>query len=210
MDAKVDLRVQGFDTRNQGERPTCLSFALSDAHALTKGISEFLSPEYLFYHSVQRTAKKDPSEGTGVSEAMDALHEEGQPTEADCPYRPVLDSKLVPGSFSKIYRTRCECIPCDLEEVRACLDEEVPVLLGVRLTFSFYGLKPDSYILSDKDDRGVNSAHALLAVGYGELEGELHFLIRNNWGNEWGLEGHCWLGRRYLESQLVVAMKVDE
>ena len=48
-----DLRHLFGDVRDQGDRPTCLAFATSDAHAGVRPGWVPLSCEYVFYHAVK-------------------------------------------------------------------------------------------------------------------------------------------------------------
>ena len=61
--AMVDLRAQFGAVRDQGDRPTCLAFAASDAHAACRPHWEPLSSEYAFFHA-QKRAGLPPDRGT--------------------------------------------------------------------------------------------------------------------------------------------------
>jgi hypothetical protein len=78
---KTDHRQLFGPIRDQGPRPTCLAFAISDLHAALRGPWEPLSCEYLFYHA-QRRANRKPHEGTLLTSALDAVRHEGQPHES--------------------------------------------------------------------------------------------------------------------------------
>jgi hypothetical protein len=80
-----NLRDRFGPARDQGERETCLAFAMSDAHAAARGSPWLpLCCEYLFYYAKQR----DPTpanEGTTIPAIRAALQHDGQPVENDWP-----------------------------------------------------------------------------------------------------------------------------
>src|SRR2546423_1759253 len=83
--ALIDLRPQFGPARDQGARPTCLVFAMSDAHAALRSGWTPLSVEYAFYQA-QRRAGRPPKEDTLIWSLLEALRENGQPEESGWPY----------------------------------------------------------------------------------------------------------------------------
>src|SRR5215469_3921058 len=81
-----DLRSLLGGARNQGRRPTCVAFAVSDAHAAARGTNELLSTEHLYFHGVQRTPNGHPNLGVSLSTILDALKHDGQCAETGWPY----------------------------------------------------------------------------------------------------------------------------
>lgn len=80
-----DLRPDLGEARNQGPRPTCLAFAVSDTHAALRSGWSPLSCEFVFYQA-QRRAGRTPDNGATLSAMLATLREEGQPEEIGWPY----------------------------------------------------------------------------------------------------------------------------
>ena len=45
--------------------------------------------------------------------------------------------------------------------------------------------------------------HAVVAVGHGIRNGERLILVRNSWGEEWGVSGYGWLTESFLRPRLI-------
>lgn len=196
-----DLRSAFVPARDQGPRPTCVAFAVSDAHSSMRPLHGALSPEYLYYFGVQRTPGNDPGKGISMVSATDALAIEGQPVESDCPYRA---TSLPDPNWSPpkclTFRANGSITKSGLADARIRLDRDIPSILVMRLSLAFYSLKPsgimDHTLLVDQDMPGL---HAVVAVGYGNLNGADYFLLRNSWGLAWGASGYGWFREDYLD-----------
>lgn len=211
--ASVDMRRLFGPARDQGTRPTCLAFAVSDAHAAMRNPWNELSVEYLYYHA-QSLAGRTADAGCTTTSAMAALRSVGQPLESDWAYLaavPELESDWLPPSVSRRYGRAAEFLDASLQVVMSSLATDRPVVLIIKLTTAFYSPDVGGGVQHD-DGVAVTSVaiHAVLAVGHGVLHDQPTILVRNSWGRGWGLDGHAWLTCGYLRSCLCGVLLLKE
>lgn len=209
-----DLRSSLGPARDQGARPTCLAFAASDAHAGVRSPWRTLSPEYVFFHA-QRRAGRPLTAGATPGALFAALAAEGQPVETAWPYSAALPSNLAgwgpPTEITGLLRAYVIAGPLSWEAVIAQLTAGRPVILLLTLSASFYG--PDAHgVIVPANDEAPDPAlrHAVVAVGYGRVDGRPALLIRNSWGEAWGLAGHAWLYELYVTERMFGAATLNE
>lgn len=203
--AHCDLRAAFGSARNQGARPTCLAFALSDAHTAARRTSDALSVEHLYYHAVQRTSGSDPEAGVALPAAREALRIDGQAREYAWPYLSSLPTDIThwkpPAGIAPLFRRETHPVAPCMQKIIAHLDAGEPLVLVMLLGERFYA--PIDGLVSTGSNDSDTSYHAVIAVGYGRLPtGEICILVRNSWGEDWGLKGYCWLTQSYVELRI--------
>jgi papain like protease len=201
-----DLRSWFGPARDQGARPTCLSFATSDVHTATRTPRFIvLSVEYLYYKAVQRTSLPPSKSGVSIKTIGEALEFDGQPVEADWPYLPALPKDLSlwkpPGGLS-VFKKRIGNGRPDVANVVSLLDQDHPSVVVARLSETFYQPDQDGFVTprAHDPDTGI---HAVVAVGHGWRGSDLAILVRNSWGSDWGVDGYGWLSATYLTARLL-------
>ncbi|THD61610.1 C1 family peptidase [Phenylobacterium sp.] len=213
LDIAQDLRSRFGTARDQGERPTCMAFAASDAHAAARGGWAELSCEFAFYHA-QRRAGRSPRLGASLRSMLDALKLDGQPLEGAWPYLETLPSDLTgyaPPSTCEVFRRDGEAHAHELTAVIENLDQGVPSMIILELSDAFY--TPDAQgVVRPRagDPPDPQRRHAVIAVGHGLLDGVRLVLIRNSWGTSWGLSGHAWLTEDFLTPRIIHAARLTE
>jgi hypothetical protein len=200
----VDLRSNFGPARDQSPRPTCMAFAASDTHAAVRSGWVPLSAEWAYYHAVKRDGGQ-PQDGSTLASMLAVIKADGQPIEREWPY---IRSAAIdvatwrpPAKPSTLFfRDHSACL-IELQPILDQLDTDVPVLITMTLSDAFF--MPDADGVVDRNEPiDPKRRHAVVAIGYGERAGTTLVLIRNSWGEGWGLKGYAWLAADYLSPRL--------
>jgi C1A family cysteine protease len=180
-----DLRSSFGDIRNQGARPTCVAFAVSDAHAAARGAYEVLSVEHLYFHAVQRTSGVHPKDGVSLTKTLEALRLDGQSVESGWPYLDALPADLAtwipPKTAAPVFKRDAAATVASL---LTALDAGQPVIVTFMVSTAFC-MAPAGIVHPVRSDTDVDW-HAVIAVGHGRIGGRPFVLVRNSWGQSWG------------------------
>lgn len=209
----IDLRGLFGGCRDQGSRPTCLAFAVSDVHSALRQPWVALSSEFVFYNAQVR-ANRSPHQPALVQPVLDALRHDGQPVEADYPYLTKLPDDLSfygPQQGLTVFRRGAGIGDTRLDSVVASLDASVPLVIILDLSDAFYMPDTDGVVRAPSGELPDSSRrHAVVAVGYGMSDVGPVLLVRNSWGPSWGLDGCGWLPFSYLNASLISAIALLE
>jgi hypothetical protein len=206
VEVTIDLRGKFGSARDQKQRPTCMAFAATDAHSAARGTLEFLSPEFAFFQAVRRRSPLDPHTGVSFSLMAQGLHQDGQPPETIWPYLSVLPADLKnwkpPAQCAPLFRRAYQIEAPSLGYVYSRLDDSRPVVLTMTISKSFFRPSLQGIVTAPASEPPVNT-HAVVAVGYGKNKSVKLMLIRNSWGQRWGIQGHAWVAEDYLKPRLL-------
>lgn len=185
--------------RDQGARPTCIAFALSELNLVAATHVTDLSPEYLYQLAAQHTPTWKPRVGVPLNVAVMAANK-GQPVESDYPYQDQEPPEPIPPLPTPLdlHGTRIKASLPDKSRIIDALQQNKPVGLCINLTRSFFS--PENGVVADEPIPMKDVLHAVTVVGMGNKGSEQYFLIRNSWGVDWGINGHAWLSAGYVQS----------
>ncbi|MGY3170770.1 hypothetical protein ACVWYU_000143 [Pseudomonas sp. TE12234] len=194
--------------RNQGNRPTCVAFAVTDLNR--QFADDDLGPEYFYRATIQRIPGWQPGDGVQAAAAAEAS-KVGHAREADFPYRadePAVPLEALPDAL-ELFGHPIRFFNAAVDELIDSIRMGVPVGLALRLTYEFYAPVDGIIPFSHSVVPGAMQ-HAVVTVGLGvDALGEAWFLIRNSWGEEWGQQGHAWIPAEYIAVHATCAFGVE-
>ncbi len=202
----VDLRPGCPPVYSQGELGSCTANAIAAALEFDRRkqqLPDFV-PSRLFIYFNERVMEHTVNSDSGaqIRDGIKSVAKLGVCPESEWPYdiskftvRPpaqcYTDAKLDRAvSYQRVQQN-----PTQLQ---ACLASGYPIVFG----FSVY----ESFESQDVAVRGIVpmpqkgeqllGGHAVLCVGY--FNDRKRFLIRNSWGDSWGMQGYCEMPYEYL------------
>jgi len=197
---ECDLSKQLGPARDQGARPTCLSFALSDCHRVRRGVSDDFSPECIHSISSEKMGHGG-NQAISLSSALKTLVESGQTYEHEWPY----GGHIKPGLKKPFNTIHSNNFQFDEDRIMKNLLGARSVVVGLGIGEEFFRADPFGR-LSDKDRKPIEAQHALVITGSEIVAGTRNFRLRNSWGPGWGDAGSLWVHRSYLSSGIFVEL----
>lgn len=201
----VDWVKKGAVTpvKNQGQCGSCWSFsttgALEGAYFIANGELDSFSEQQLVDCDNRSNGGKDMGCNGGLMDNAFAWIEKngGLCTEDDYPYNSgntrtsgtcQTTCQVVSGSdITSIY----DVPPNSDEDMMLALSKQ-PVSIAIQADQQSFQLYKSGVFTGSC---GTKLDHGVLAVGYGSLNGEDYYLVKNSWGTTWGQNGYIMLGR---------------
>ncbi|KAG6586950.1 papain-like cysteine protease C1 [Phytophthora cinnamomi] len=81
------------------------------------------------------------------------------------------------------------------KELKAAVGSTGPVSIAFQVVSDFRFYKSGVYESTECHSGEKDVNHAVLAVGYGVEDGKNHWIVKNSWGAEWGMDGFFQIAR---------------
>ncbi|MDD5173559.1 MAG: C1 family peptidase [Candidatus Omnitrophica bacterium] len=204
---KTDLRQLCSQVEDQGALGSCTAQALAGNLEFLDNMvdKEYIDVSRLFIYYNERALMDtvDYDSGASIRVGIKTLREHGSCREKMWPYnikkfdvRPstACYSEAKGHVISAYHRiTR-------LDEMMACLADGYPFVFGFTVYESFESAKVNKtgVVNMPGPEESAIGGHAVMGVGYDQKTGR--FIVRNSWGEKWGMDGYFTMPFEYLET----------
>lgn len=207
MPKKVDLRGTNMPpVYDQGSLGSCTANAIGAAFEfgqVKQGLKDFMpSRLFIYYNERAMEGTIDTDSGAMIRDGMKSVAKVGVCTEVTWPYDiPKFTEKPPTKAYTEakkhqalVYRR----VLGQLHQMQGCLAQGYPFVFGFAVYESFMSpevAKTGKVPLPPRGEQMIGG-HAVLAVGYDDSKQA--FIVRNSWGDKWGIKGYCEMPYGYL------------
>jgi C1A family cysteine protease len=210
----IDYRPHQSAVRNQGNRPTCVGFAVSAAHEWMAQDAIMRSPEDVIWAGHQEGGPA-ATQATSVRLALAGLQAHQHASEEAWPYgNPPWPAPRPPAAMltdnQRTLPVWRQLSAITFSTVQGELAQGNAVILTLRVVYTAWR-QPGGVIDADPGRRTPDN-HAVLAVGIQtSADGATQrVIVKNSWGENWGNRGYGYVSRPYLETYGVRAHVLEQ
>ena len=203
----IDLRLHCSAVEDQGELGSCTANAIAGNIEFLENIlaQKFEDKSRLFIYYNERVQEGHVEEDSGAT-LRDGIKV--------CAKYGACDERLWPYAIKEFARKPNKKAYADgkkhlivsyhriltIDEMRTCLAEGFPFVFGFAVYESFETQRVAStgvVNMPGKSERMLGG-HAVMAVGY--VDKVKRFIVRNSWGEDWGVRGYFTLPYKYMQT----------
>jgi len=203
----VDLRSHCPPVYDQGQLGSCTANAIAAAMQFDrmkqKQKPEFIpSRLFIYYNERVMEGTVDSDSGAMIRDGIKSVSKQG-----DCPERewPYDIAKFAEKPKPKCYKDalkykaiQYQRLVRNLNQMKGCLASGFPFVFGFTVYESFESqqVAQTGIVPMPQPTEQLMGGHAVLAVGYDDAQ--QRFIVRNSWGEGWGMHGYFTMPYTYL------------
>lgn len=202
----MDLSAQCPPVYDQGQLGSCTANAIAGAIEFDQKkqkLADFIpSRLFIYYNERAMEGTINSDAGAQIRDGIKSVNKLGAPPEADWPYNVAAFNKKPPAKAytdaTKHLVVMYQRLIQELNTLKGCLASGFPFVFGFTCYASFesQAVAKSGVLPMPKSGEQVVGGHAVLCVGYDD--NSQTFLVRNSWGNQWGLKGYFKMPYAYL------------
>lgn len=203
----ADLRPYFPRVYNQGNLNSCTANAIAAAiefDEIKQKIRRPFIPSRLFIYYNERAmqAEVDSDAGAQIRDGIKSVSKLGGCQEEIWPY---LEKRLKIKPSDQCYRLALKYkaleyqrLGHDLIQLKSCLASGFPFVFGIKVYSSFEGarVRRTGHLEIPERSEKLVGKHAVIAAGY--QDSRKWFIVRNSWGEGWGIRGYFTIPYKYL------------
>lgn len=212
LPCRVDLRKCCSPVEDQGPIGSCVAHGIVGnleerlIHCQVK--YEDLSRLYMYYVARYLQNETQIDSGCSIRTALKALKKYGCCAERLWEYKPDLFRIKPPQECYEDAKRYCNVAYYrvdSLKAVKKALAQGDPIIMGATLFDSFESdvVEHSGIVPMPKDGENEVGRHCMLIVGF--MDATEQFIVRNSWGNKWGLKGYCMMPYKYIGNRELVS-----
>ncbi len=210
LPASTDLRPQCPPVYDQGQLGSCTANAIAGAiqfDRLKQRLAQMFVPSRLFIYYNERAIEHTIGSDSGaqIRDGIKSVAKQGDCPEPEWPYVITkFKTKPAPRCYADALKYRVvsyQRLTPVLRQLKGCLASGYPFVFGFTVYESFESpqmARTGHASLPGAGERAIGG-HAVVGVGYHDAR--QWFIVRNSWGNRWGLKGYFTLPYAYLTDE---------
>jgi C1A family cysteine protease len=202
----VDLRPNCPPVYDQGQLGSCTGNSIAGAiefEQMKQKVNAFVPSRLFIYYNervIENTVNSDA--GAQIRDGMKVVAKQGAPPETDWPYDITKFAEKPPTqAYTDAAKNKVmsyQRVNRSLSQFKGCLASGYPFVFGFTVYDSFESaaVAQSGHASMPQPGESVAGGHAVACVGYDDQN--QWFIVRNSWGDTWGMKGYFTLPYQYL------------